>query len=283
MNRELGEYSYANIERLSDTFEFLGRGLDEAQTTESLLQCYPGRHQAAERLRHFTTSSSVWRTLACQRVMLDESQMYLAVKEGILNRCQKLYATCDMGSLNLPPLPSATWLDRAVYEVHRRCILRTTFTLSSAPYLPEIIPPREYTGFLHAFPRNDPAYLALVAGTTCEAIFTWLDLPATLLHDIRAYFVRIIVSHFGTGVLLLPRTWEVYEKAPTWLLDERYRTRSRDQRQSRFTDAWIGSFENEVRACNAAKSDTEEHEMLALLQRKYSECAESWNVRHSYS
>ena len=281
VNLELGEHPRTDIDGLTDIFKFLECPLEATQTIETLLQCYPGRHQAAERLRHFATSSSVWRTLACQRVMLEESQMYLAVKEGIMDRCQKLYASCNIGALDLPPLQSATWLDRAVYEVYRCCLLRTTFTISSASYLPQIVPPREYTGVLHAFPRNEPAYLALVAATTCEAIFTWLGLPATLFHDIRAYFVCIIVSHLGAGVLLLPRTWEVFEKAPGWLLDNKHRNRTRELRQPRFTSVWMASFQSQVQACNAANTISKEHQMLALLQRKYQECAQCWKVGHS--
>ena len=61
----------------------------------------------------------------------------------------------------------------------------------------------------------------------------------------------------------------MYEAAPPWLLEDRYKKRGQSQRQVEFKENWMESFQRRIKESPAANEGGEVHEALQRLTEKY--------------
>ena len=239
------------------------------------LENWRGYREAIDCLRHHSIAFVVGRNLSRQRIMAAESHIPGDIKRRVKRHCLDLYSKLPLTPGFLTP---DDWLSRFAMDVYNRCTLRTPFALSSSDYIPALQPPRVFEGRLNIYPAHTHSYHSRVATVACNIISTWFDLTCSLQDDIRAYFVGCLVSTLGLGSLLLNETWEVYEGAPQWLLDDRYRKRGQNQRQVKFQDSWMESFKSRLAKSQAADKGSAEYHGLQDLQHKYENCTTKLKV-----
>lgn len=215
-------------------------------------------------LRIHAQTFTVLRNVCCQRIMLAEAFIPRAVREIVHDCCMNVYHPTNPAAF---PRRSE-WLRRLADDAKEKCALRRPFILNSERYLPDIIPSKDYKAQLSLFPTDTDDYRRKVADIAASVVLSWLGIPPNDFYgNLRAYFVHALLKYLGPVSLLLPETWEVYEQAPAWLLDEDYR-RPSGRNEIAFRPNIMAQFIETLETSNTKRTE-QEWKLLRQLQEAY--------------
>ena len=250
--------------------------LSDQDSIQRRLERWNEYRQALTRLRHQSAHDHVRRNIIRQRLMVAESFAPAELKKCLTSLCLQIYAEEQQQSL----ISANDRLSRLAIDIHRKCSLRKQFTLSSEHYFPYIQPPRQYKGILAIYSDGSDRYNRRVASMACDAVSSWFELPSGTVSDIRAYFIQGMVARFGGSVLYLPMLWAVYEDAPRWLLDDRFK-KNHGPREVQFSQEWMIGFMDRLAESTIADISSAEHPEMTTLGLKYEEYIQDCMVRYN--
>ena len=128
---------------------------------------------------------------------------------------------------------------------------------------------------------------------TCDIVArilgSWYRMATTFTEKSRVSFTSILLKTFGSGVLFMPKIWELYEKQPLWLYDNGTQRRLCYRRNERkpgepahptpndpaFQEEMHGEFQQALVRISAAKIGSTENTLLLYLQQLYREVTRS--------
>lgn len=230
--------------------------------------------EASQNLRDHAEAFHVWHKLCRQRVMIAEVYIPFMIRGRAYEWSKKLLwalSSSVNGSLgdDWDDGDADDWLNRLVKDVFNRCSLRKEFTIRASSYLDDH-DHDNYTGYLRSCPDNSDAYIGKVADIVCDILSSWFNLPSLTdtTRCVRAYFIHVLLTYIGPSALLFDEVWDVYEAAPTWLLNDRQRKRS-GKHEVKFSPQMMSDFADNLKGLRAAKSGTTEYKLLRAMKTGY--------------
>ena len=160
------------------------------------------------------------------------------------------------------------WLTRLAQDVFRQCNLRKPFTVYNTSYISTSGPSLSYSTQMKQYPNDTVPYHTAVARIVADIIASWFSMPTSFDNELRAHFIRVLIKYMGPSCLLLEETWDVYEAAPQWLLNDNYRKGSK-YRTVRFRAEMMNEFDEELSRLPSADTSSHSFRLLHSLGSSY--------------
>ncbi|KAI0086699.1 hypothetical protein BDY19DRAFT_908118 [Irpex rosettiformis] len=170
-------------------------------------------------IKEFCDGTDHWLSLYRQRVMLTKTILDRSVRHIIDNTCPDIVSAVLDGTF----VSCDDWLSVLTEKV-------TTLVKCGMPvkaksiqfFSPDKIAPKEFVEKASAAVRRKhlhPRKLKpLVLSYIRQILFVWFTSETPFTSQIQGALVRALVTHLGSGVLLLPDVWALYSNIPPWIL-----------------------------------------------------------------
>lgn len=169
-------------------------------------------------LKSYCHGTTLWINFYRQRLMLSDFR--------VLNSIQHLLETryADILQLDEATVDISDWFARLVFHVRSAVKLRVCLRANPSSFLPagpSNLPvfredDTEYDTRMHLPVAQDDA---LIRSYVSRLLHLWLGGSSSFLSQARVSLVRLFIEHLGTGCLLLPGVWDLYEDPPYWLFN----------------------------------------------------------------
>ncbi|KAH9914548.1 uncharacterized protein B0H18DRAFT_1144304 [Fomitopsis serialis] len=142
-----------------------------------------------------------------------------------------------------------------------------TWSVSSAPYIPALDPPKRVNHKLEYYrnrlPADDARFDGDVTWNILQIISAWLGITEVNMKDLirQAGLVTSLREVLDIGALLLPAVWEIYKAVPHWIT-ERYQI----TQPHLMTRDIFHEFKTALKTTPAANLDTAERKLLKSIQ-----------------
>ncbi len=167
-------------------------------------------------LKSYCHGTTLWINFYRHRVMLSDFRVCDAIQSLLDERFPEALKSDEA------TLDENDWFSRLVLHVrsaiHLRVYLRANPTsfLPPGPFQLELFREDEadyHQRMLIPDDQVDEVTLSYVR----RLLHLWLGSDSSFLTQARGSLIRLFLEHLGSGCLLLPKIWELYEDPPSWL------------------------------------------------------------------
>lgn len=197
-----------------DTLELKYGHRDGPPMTSSDLSTYS---TSVQDLKAYCNGTALWINFYRQRVILSEFSVLDQIEGFMEDRCLAILATKS-------DLDHKDWLVRLVHRVRMLIECGIVVDLNSKDYFPcgaaGNVPFQETASDLRKrkyLPESERDATVLVY--ISRILHVWFGGCSSFSSQARTALVRVLVDRLGTGCLLLPDVWRVYDELPNYLFD----------------------------------------------------------------
>lgn len=168
-------------------------------------------------LKAYCNGTALWINFYRQRVILSEFRVQDQIEEFMEHRCPAILATQS-------DLDHGDWLVRLVHRVRMLIECGIAVDLNSKDYFmcgaAGNVPFQETSSDLRKrkyLPETERDAMVLVY--ISRILHVWFGGSSSFSSQAKTALVRVFIDRLGTGCLLLPDVWRVYDELPNYLFD----------------------------------------------------------------
>lgn len=204
-------------------------------------------------LKAYCHGTTLWINFYRQRLMLSDFRVMDGIQVLLEERCPEIL------KMNEEDIADGDWLARLVFHVQQSVKLTMLLRANPKNFLVGGVGERDtFQEDLSDFRRRKNLHPSkhnqVILKYVRKILHLWLGGCSSFTSQARACLIRVLVEHLGTGCLLLPEVWSLYEIPPSYLFVSGCpRFSDADSKDTPFVFSYLDAFDADLLAmtlCN---------------------------------